>query len=342
MQGAAQTANAPPSSAAEPPRRARWSRPGATARSGHGSRPANARPITTSAKPAICGLASSSGRRSRSRRRAAPRSDEDEREAGDERHAREHDPPPRAPLAEPVDVDGRDRREVAGHERQHARRHHRDEPGEERDRELLKHRSGRAPRRRGARARGRAAAPAVAGASAPSPARLRDQYQARRSRARPRRSRSRRTAAPTRAGRSRASAGRRARRGPSCWGPTSSSTIWLFVRPAAIRVRMYGLHLLRDRRVGLVERRVARRADELRLELALRRMLLARERRRDASASASTAASGREPQAATRRQVAQGVALDALVEARRASRARRCAAARRGRAVDEERLRDSR
>ena len=54
MHGAAQTANAPPSSAAEPRRRARWSRPGATARSGHGSSPMNASPITTSAKPAIC------------------------------------------------------------------------------------------------------------------------------------------------------------------------------------------------------------------------------------------------------------------------------------------------
>ena len=47
------------------------------------------------------------------------------------------DPAAGAGLAELVDLDGRDRREVAGHERQHARRHHRDQPREERDRELL-------------------------------------------------------------------------------------------------------------------------------------------------------------------------------------------------------------
>src|SRR5579862_560470 len=53
MHGAAHTAKAPPSSSDEPPCRARCSMPGATARSGQGSSPAKARPITTSAKPAI-------------------------------------------------------------------------------------------------------------------------------------------------------------------------------------------------------------------------------------------------------------------------------------------------
>src|SRR5205807_2569978 len=40
-----------------------------------------------------------------------------------------------------------------------------------------------------------------------------------------------------------------------------------------------GLHLLGDRRARLVERRMAGRTDELRLELALRRMSLVRKRR---------------------------------------------------------------
>ena len=45
-------------------------------------------------------------------------------------------------LAEPVDLDRRDGREVAGDERQHAGRDDREQPGEERDRQLLDHRSG--------------------------------------------------------------------------------------------------------------------------------------------------------------------------------------------------------
>src|SRR4051794_14365977 len=54
MHGAAHTANAPPSSTPEPLCRARCSSPGATALSGIGIRPMKASPITTSAKPAIC------------------------------------------------------------------------------------------------------------------------------------------------------------------------------------------------------------------------------------------------------------------------------------------------
>src|SRR5207247_412031 len=45
-------------------------------------------------------------------------------------------------------------------------------------------------------------------------------------------------------------------------------------------LRDEALHLLGDRRVGLIERHVTRRADDLALELALRRMLLARRRGR--------------------------------------------------------------
>ena len=51
--GAAQTANAAPSRAREPLARARVSAPGASMRSGHGSRPMKASPSTTSTKPAI-------------------------------------------------------------------------------------------------------------------------------------------------------------------------------------------------------------------------------------------------------------------------------------------------
>ena len=53
MHGAAHTANAPPSSAFEPRRRAPCRRLGATARSGHGRSPMNASPSTTSTNPAI-------------------------------------------------------------------------------------------------------------------------------------------------------------------------------------------------------------------------------------------------------------------------------------------------
>ena len=71
----------------------------------------------------------------------APRSDEDDGEADDERDARDDDATTGAGAFEPVDVDRRDRGEVAGDERQHARRHDGGEPCEERDRQLLKHRS---------------------------------------------------------------------------------------------------------------------------------------------------------------------------------------------------------
>ena len=53
--------------------------------------------------------------------------DEDGREAEHERDAREHDPPRRPALAEPVRLDGGDGREIARHERQHARGEERDE-----------------------------------------------------------------------------------------------------------------------------------------------------------------------------------------------------------------------
>ena len=54
---------------------------------------------------------------------------EDGREAEDERDAGDDDATRRARLAEAVGLDGGDRRQVAGHERQHAGREKGDEPG---------------------------------------------------------------------------------------------------------------------------------------------------------------------------------------------------------------------
>src|SRR5476651_2029518 len=62
---------------------------------------------------------------------------------------------------------------------------------------------------------------------------------------------------------------------PSPSWAASARSIRLFLQPSA----MCGderLHLLRDRGARLVERHMAARADELRLELALRRVLFAR------------------------------------------------------------------
>ena len=53
MHGADTTANAPPSRTPDPLVRARETSPGASARSGIGSSPTNARPITTRMNPAI-------------------------------------------------------------------------------------------------------------------------------------------------------------------------------------------------------------------------------------------------------------------------------------------------
>ena len=158
----------------EPEPRACCNSPGATARSGHGSTPRNARPRTISTKPAI----SSCDRWSTvlpTAAAAAPSSDEDEREPDDERHAREHDLPREPSLAESVDLDRGERREVAGDERQHARRHHRDQTCEKRDRELLKHRT--APSSSSMSSLASSGASSADGAPGPR-AGVRDQYQA--------------------------------------------------------------------------------------------------------------------------------------------------------------------
>ena len=106
----------------------------------------NARPSTTRTKPAI----SSCVRLSTvlpTAAAAAPSSTKTAVNPTMNGRLASSDAPRDAALAEPVDLDRRDRRQVAGDERQDARRHDRDEAGEERDRKLLKHRTARAPRR---------------------------------------------------------------------------------------------------------------------------------------------------------------------------------------------------
>ena len=63
--------------------------------------------------------------------------DEDRREAEDERNARARHSPPDSGLAEPVGLDGRHGRQVAGHERQDAGRDDRQQPSDERERKLF-------------------------------------------------------------------------------------------------------------------------------------------------------------------------------------------------------------
>ena len=268
----------------------------------------------------------------------APSATKTSREADDERDARDHDPPRRAALAEPVDLDGGDGREVARHERQHARRDHRDEPGEERDRELLKHRSGRAPRRRGARARDRAAArrrrgtAAVGGAvarpvpgapppSATAPTAIADERQQPGEQVEAVRCAGRRGSPAQLFGGQRAvdDLALRLARGDAACGCSaficratgesdSSSVVW---------------------HVGQTSSR---------LELALGRMLLARERRRgerEASTSAAAASSRLRPAARRRLQRASGCPRRASASRGRADDVRRHDAAV---PVDEERL----
>ena len=113
-------------------------RPGAspapTSRSGQGSRPMNTSPKTIRTKPAIC----SSRNWLRVIERptaAAPAPSRTKTATSPATNGRlaTHHPPRRAGLAEPVGLDRRDRREVAGHERQHAGGEERDEAGAERD-----------------------------------------------------------------------------------------------------------------------------------------------------------------------------------------------------------------
>ena len=255
-------------------RRARCSSPGATVRSVIGSTPRNARPITISTKPAISGLRRLGDRRSRSpqhRRRAATKTTVKPTTNGtlaattrpptrrSPRRARRR--PPRAP---------------------------RDSRGRAAARTGSAPTPGRRERRRGASqasnccsaASTRASSSGEAGGSpctSASPARpgARATSTRRRSRARRRPRRPPRAGASRRAGRTRASRARRERR----FRVRDQLVLDLLLRPApaAIRRRISSLHLLRDGRVRLVERLVTGRTDELRLELGLGWVLLARD-----------------------------------------------------------------
>ena len=207
----------------------------------------NASPITTSTKPAISKLRllvdGAADRRSR-----RTEHDEHHGEAGDERDARERDPPPHAALAEPVDVDRRDGRQVARDERQDARRQHREEAREERDGKLLSHRTARARRRSDAPSRSRGAAEPgrrpAGGAPSSAPRR----------RALRRRAARRRSAAPRPSRSKPCFAGSESTPGPKL--ATISSMICFFVHPCSDPLADRQLHLLRDR--GRSTRRASR------------------------------------------------------------------------------------
>ena len=130
-QGAAQTANAAPRKT-EPRRRAESIRLGASRRSGIGRRPRKAKPEHDHDQSRHLG---SAVRRKDAAERggAGPERDEHDREADEERDARHEHAPGDPRLAETVRLDGGDGGEVAGNERQHARRDDRDESGAERE-----------------------------------------------------------------------------------------------------------------------------------------------------------------------------------------------------------------
>ena len=106
MHGAAQTANAPPSRAAEPRRCARCSRPGRDCPLRPGQHADERQPDHDQGVSRRSGSGSSSRRRPRSPLRRAER-DEHDREAGDERQAGGDDSPAGSALAEAVDLEPR-------------------------------------------------------------------------------------------------------------------------------------------------------------------------------------------------------------------------------------------
>ena len=226
----------------------------------------NARPRTTSTKPATsaCAFAEKTPPIAAA---PAPRSDEDDGEAGDERNAGDDDAPRRAALAEPSRIDARDRREVAGDERQHARREEETNPAaNETASRVPITRSGASASSRRPRASG--SSPSRRRPAAARRRRGRGSSARRRARAAPRRRGCRRSAATTRAGRSPCAA---ARRGPGA-EVRHELRLDLALRPALRDpLRDQRFDLLRHRRVRLVERRVARRAHDLALEVRERR-----------------------------------------------------------------------
>ena len=142
MQGAAHTANAPPSSRPEPRRRAPVSSPGATMRSGTGTKPRNARPSTTRTKPAtsVCVWAATEPPTAAAPAPRTTKTTVKPRMNGRlAMRTRRADPA----LAESSGFDARQCGEVAGDERQHTRGDHRREAREKGDREPRTHQSRR-------------------------------------------------------------------------------------------------------------------------------------------------------------------------------------------------------
>ena len=100
MHGAAQTANAPPSSAPEPRRRAPGQQPGRDHALRHRQQPDEREPDHDEHEAGDLGL-SALREDVADCRRAGAEDDEDDGEPEDERHARAHDPPRGASLPEP-------------------------------------------------------------------------------------------------------------------------------------------------------------------------------------------------------------------------------------------------
>ena len=282
MHGAAQIANAPPSSTREPRLRAPCTRPAPTSRSGQGSSPMKANPKTTRMNPATRSSRNSSRKNPAPMSWAPmPRATNTAVKPSTNGMLASDDSPRGAAVSEPIGLDGRDGREVARHERQDARREERDEtrhaarrearsaarasvlvPGE-----LLVHpaleirvEGGLGLPRRRRRAGGSTSTRARATTTAPTASAPSGSSQA--SRSKPRFGGSASTAGPN-------------------WS-TSSALI------SAPRCRLprcsrpdVRLHPRRDRRARLVERRLARRADDLGLEIGLPRRPGERGRRED-------------------------------------------------------------
>ena len=136
MQGAAHTANAPPSKALDPRRRAPVSRPGREDPLGPRQQADEREPEHDEHEAGQLDLPGG-GQHTADGSRSRSEDDEDDREPGDERQAPERHVASRSRLAEPIGLDRGHRRQVAGHERQDAGRDDRDHSREKRDRDFL-------------------------------------------------------------------------------------------------------------------------------------------------------------------------------------------------------------
>ena len=281
----------------------------------------------------------------RRRRRAAaptPSSDEDGGEPEHERDARDARPAGPARLAEPVGLDRRDRRQVAGHERQDARREEREEAGEQRDRQLVAAAAQPLEARRARRRRRRSSSGSSGGSCAVVARRRARRLQ--RPGERPDDDRADGEAAERQQPGEQVEA--LLRRLGEHAGPELIDELGLDLAPrsspAAMRSRMNAFIRRAIGRVGLVERRLAGRADDLaprdRPGSALRA----------ASAGAASASSASDSDDAASRPHGASPSASAMPALRSAPGCARCRSppwirspTSRPRAVDEERLREA-